>query len=45
VSWLLRGSLINILIWPFSLVFFGLLVWYRRKKRAELTWLRTLSEH
>jgi hypothetical protein len=45
LSWLFRGSLMNTLVWPLSLVFFVLLAWYRRKKRNELAWLRTLTEH
>jgi len=36
---LLFGSLFICLVWLFTLVFFGLLVWYRRRKRAELAWL------
>jgi len=40
----LFGSLFNCLVWLFSLVFFVFLVWYRRKKRVELEWLRTLGE-
>ena len=43
LPWLF-GSLINGLVWLFSLAFFVFLVWYRRKKRAELVWLLTLSE-
>lgn len=42
-EWLF-GSLFNGVVWLFSLAFFIFLAWYRRKKRAELAWLYTLSE-
>jgi hypothetical protein len=44
LSWLFFGSLINGLVWLFSLAFLVFLVWYRRKKGAELAWLLTLGE-
>ena len=44
VAWLF-GSITNILVWLFSLAFFAFLAWYRRKKRAELAWLRTLRTY
>ena len=43
LGWLF-GSVFNGLVWLFSLAFFICLVCYWRKKRAELAWLRTLSE-
>jgi len=43
LGWLF-GSVFNGLIWLFSLAFFVCLVWYRRKKRAELAWLAGLSD-
>jgi hypothetical protein len=43
LGWLF-GSVFNGLVWLFSLAFFICLVWYRRKKRAELAWLAGLSD-
>jgi hypothetical protein len=40
----LFGLWINGLVGPLTLAFFLFLVWYRRKKRAELAWLLSLSE-
>jgi hypothetical protein len=42
-SWLF-GSVFFDLVWLFSLAFLVFLLWYRRKKRAELAWLLTLVE-
>ena len=43
LSWLF-GSWFNGLVRLFSVAFFGFLVWYRRKKQAELAWLLSLGE-
>jgi len=43
LMWLF-GSLFNGLVWLASLTFFVFLAWYRRRKRAELTWLLSLRE-
>jgi hypothetical protein len=43
VAWLF-GSWFNRLVWLVSVVFFVILAWYRRRKRAELAWLASLSE-
>lgn len=43
LAWLF-GSLVNDLVWVVTLAFFGFLIWYRRRKRAELAWLLTLDE-
>jgi len=43
LMWLF-GSLFNGLVWLASLALFVFLVWYRRKKRAELAWLLGLHE-
>ena len=43
LTWLF-GSLFNGLVWLCSPVFFVFLVWYRRKKRAELAWLLSLGD-
>ncbi len=32
------------MVWGGAALFYGFLVWYRRKKRAELAWLRDLRE-
>jgi len=42
-EWLLFGSASIDVVWAITLAFFGLLVWYRRRKRAELEWLRSLN--
>jgi len=38
LSWLF-GSVSNCLVWLIAVAFFVFLVWYLRKKRAELAWL------
>ena len=38
-SWLFFSSIFMDLVWLFTLVFFAFLVWYWRKRRAELAWL------
>jgi hypothetical protein len=38
-AWLFFGSLTIDVVWAATLAFFGALIWYRRKKRAELAWL------
>ena len=43
LTWLF-GSVFNWLVWLFSLAFFVFVVWYGRKKRAELAWLLSLSD-
>ncbi|HUE22631.1 MAG TPA: hypothetical protein VMQ86_13185 [Bryobacteraceae bacterium] len=43
LQWLF-GSWFNGLVWLFSLAFFVFIVWYRRKKRAELAWLLSLTD-
>ena len=43
LPWLF-DSWINGLVWLFSAAFVVFLVWYRRKKRAELAWLAGLGE-
>jgi len=42
-SWLFFSSLPMDLVWLATLAFFAFLVWYRRKKRAELTYLVNLD--
>jgi hypothetical protein len=42
-AWLF-GSVFNRIVWLFTVAFFVCLAWYRRKKRAELTWLLALRE-
>ncbi|HLJ46594.1 MAG TPA: hypothetical protein VKU01_11335 [Bryobacteraceae bacterium] len=44
LTWLLFGSLEIDITWLFTIVFAGLMVWYRRKKRAELEYLLRLSK-
>lgn len=39
LSWLLFSSIPIDLVWAFAAAFFGLLVWYRGKKKAELDYL------
>jgi hypothetical protein len=41
-AWLFFGSLTIDVVWAATLAFFGALIWYRRKKRAELAWLLAL---
>lgn len=43
-TWLFFGSIPIDIVWVFTGAFFGCLVWYRRKKRAELTYLLGLLE-
>jgi len=40
VRWLLFSSVFIDLVWAGALVFFSLLIWYRRRKRAEMVWLQ-----
>jgi hypothetical protein len=40
--WLFSHSLPIDIVWLSTLVFFGFLVWYRRKKRGELNYLQNL---
>ena len=42
LTWLFFSSLPIDFVWLSTLVFFGGLVWYRRKKRAELAYLLDL---
>ena len=39
LSWLLFSSIPMDLVWAFAAISFALLVWYRRKKKAELDYL------
>lgn len=43
-SWLLFSSLRIDIVWICTIAFFGAMVWYRRKKRAELASLLRLGE-
>jgi hypothetical protein len=42
--WLLFSSFSVDIVWLTTLVFFGFLIWYRRKKRAEWAYLLNLRE-
>jgi len=42
-KWLFFSSIPMDLVWFFTALLFGFMVWYRRKKRAELAKLLTLS--
>jgi len=42
--WLFSNSLPIDIVWLATLAFFGFLVWYRRKKRAELAYLQNLRD-
>jgi hypothetical protein len=44
VRWLLFGSLRTDIVWVLTVVFFGALVWYWRRKRRELDRLLRLRE-
>lgn len=44
VRWLLFGSLRTTIVWILTVVFFGMLVWYWRRKRRELVQLFKLRE-
>jgi hypothetical protein len=44
LTWLLFGSVPIDFVWSCTLVFFGFLFWFRRRKRAELVWLLGLQE-
>lgn len=44
LSWIFFSSVFIDLVWLFSGVFFGFLVWYGRKNRGELAWLMKLSD-
>jgi len=43
-TWLFFGSIPIDIVWVCTVVFFGFLVWYRRRKRAELACLLGLQE-
>lgn len=43
-TWLFFSSAFIDLVWVVTLVFFAVLFWYRRKKRAELAWLLRLID-
>jgi hypothetical protein len=43
-TWLLFGSIPIDIVWLCTVAFFGFLVWYRQKKRAELAYLLGLQE-
>ena len=42
LEWLFSNSLPIDIVWVATVAFFAFLVWYRRKKRAELTYLENL---
>jgi hypothetical protein len=44
LTWLFFGSIPIDIVWVCTAAFFGFLVWYRRRKRAELTYLLGLRE-
>jgi hypothetical protein len=44
LPWLLFGSIPIDIVWVCTGAFFGFLVWYRRRKRAELAYLLGLPE-
>ena len=44
LAWLFSNSLPIDIVWLSTLAFFGFLVWYRRKKRAELDYLENLKD-
>jgi hypothetical protein len=43
-TWLFFSSAFIDMVWLVTLVFFAFVFWYRRKKRAELVWLRRLID-
>ena len=43
-AWLFFSSRFMDAVWLATFVFFAWLIWYRRKKQAELTWLLTLRD-
>ena len=43
LAWLF-GSVFNGMVWVVTVAFLGFMVWYRRRKRAELAWLVSLRE-
>lgn len=43
-KWLFFGSIPVDIVWVCTAVFFGFLVWYRRRKQAELCYLLDLQE-
>jgi len=45
LKWLWFGSLAIDLVWLTTAAFAVVLIWYSRKKRAELAWLLSLGEH
>ncbi|MGO8789046.1 MAG: hypothetical protein ACLQVL_16915 [Terriglobia bacterium] len=42
LTWLFFGSVPIDIVWLGTVAFFGFLIWYRRKKRAELAYLLSL---
>lgn len=44
LTWLFFGSIPIDIVWLCTLAFFGFLVWFRRRKRAELAYFRGLQE-
>jgi hypothetical protein len=44
LTWLFFGSIPIDIVWVCTAAFFGFLVWYRRRKRAELAYLLGLQE-
>jgi len=43
-TWLFFGSIPIDVVWVCTVLFFAFLVWYQRRKRAELAWLLGLRE-
>jgi len=44
-AWLFFGSVPIDAVWLCTVAFFGFLIWYRRKKQAELAYLLSLQEN
>lgn len=44
LTWLFFRSIPIDIVWVCTAAFFGFLLWYRRRKRAELAWLLGLQE-
>jgi hypothetical protein len=43
-AWLFFSSVFMDLVWLGTVAFFAFLIWYRRRKHAELAWLLTLHD-
>jgi hypothetical protein len=44
LDWLFWSSMPLQLVWLFTVLFFGFLLWYRRRKRAELVYLLQMRD-